>query len=490
MNTFKRWMKHFLLQVVLSGTILLLLATNVSAANGPTPSRGPNLLGEVPAEMLVDVTEAIGLSDYWYGMELNRFAARMTALELADRFNRIGERQVLYLVSGKTLLDDPPSDEPVLAYIIKYQPTGYVIVSGSDRLEPITAFSAEAEFRWDRPDVNFMRYYLGKEIPNRWDYLEARLAAGVEVSPHPLWETLRSRLRSLDKFEDPNFIMAPDAILVEWDTAAWAQGPFYNDVVLTNNGNITGIPTGCTATAMAIKMRFHEWPGSGAGSHAYTDVWGTVLFSHSVNFAAQTYTWANMPVTNLTAANANIANLMYHAGVAVDMDYEVGGSGAWPTPNSMHTFYGYKGTVELTSGHDNPVRDSILGGLPVILSSSAHTVIADGYRDTVAPYYHINAGWGGGGDGWFSFSTIPGSDPTLDRSYPYSAPSNYFYVDLNWTGSENGNLQNPFNTWSEGLSHTPTRGHLWLKAGSYPGAVSITQAMTIHSYQGTATVGE
>jgi len=38
-------------------------------------------------------------------------------------------------------------------------------------------------------------------------------------------------------------------------------------------------------------------------------------------------------MAKLTEHNSNVANLMYHCGVAVSMNYEVGRSGAWPSWN-------------------------------------------------------------------------------------------------------------------------------------------------------------
>ena len=242
---------------------------------------------------------------------------------------------------------------------------------------------------------------------------------------------------------------------------------------------------------MAIKMRFHEWPGTGLGTHTYTDTRGTIQFTHYVNFGAQTYNWANMPVTDLTAANADIADLMYHAGVAVDMDYEVGGSGAWPTTYSMNGHFWYKGTEELTSGHNDHIINSVLGGLPVVTSTFSHTVLIDGYRDTMSPFFHINVGWGGTANGWYNLDQIPGGNLPVERSYPYSSPYHYYYLDQSanvWPFL--GTIQYPFRYLVEGLEETPSNGHLWLMADSYGGTGSFTKPMTIHSYHGTAIIGE
>ncbi len=427
--------------------------------------------------------EAVAVADFWYSTEVKSGHVKMTKEEKTERLDRIAEHQVFYMVSQSELLDVPPAEGEVLAYVVKYKPTGYVVVSGEDRIEPVIAFDVESDFRWDRPEVNFMRYFLGKEMPRRWKMLESAEMKSAAVTTHPNWSKLRMYMRkgsfpqeapktsgAPDEEEAPG---GPEGTYILLDTALWGQGQYYNDEVVSHNGNTSGIPTGCTATAMAIKMRYHEWPYSGSGTHGYMDDWGYIRYHHSRDFGSTIYNWSSMPTTSLTSANTYVANLMYDCGVAVDMDYEVGGSGAWPSASAINSYFRYRGTVQLTSGHETPIRDSVIGHLPVIISSSKHTVVVCGYRDTLAPYYYMNAGWNGDSNGWYNLDNMPGSDPTINASYPYSAPNNFVYVDGSWGGSENGNMQNPYNTLAEGKSHLSPYGHLWIKGGTYTGAGNV-----------------
>ncbi len=65
------------------------------------------------------------------------------------------------------------------------------------------------------------------------------------------------------------------------------------------------------------------------------------------------------------------------------------------------------------------------------------------------------------------------------------------YVDINWTGCENGTYQCPYNTLSEGLSAVLSGGDLLLKTGTYLDGlpVNISKSITIRNYGGTATIG-
>ncbi len=68
------------------------------------------------------------------------------------------------------------------------------------------------------------------------------------------------------------------------------------------------------------------------------------------------------------------------------------------------------------------------------------------------------------------------------------------YVDASWTGCENGTVQCPYNTISEGVAAVPAGGELFIRVGTYtgPGNVPITinKVMTIRSYEGTAVIGQ
>jgi len=445
---------------------------------------------------LVGENEAVAVADLWYAMQLNSKHTRIPATEKANRLDKLQNRQVLYLVSEDKVLDTPPIQGDILAYIIKYDPSGFVMVSGEDRIIPILVFDVESEFRWDHPQLNFLRYYVGKEMVNRWEYLRQNVGKGVTLEVHDDWSYLRSRLRESKSPKEAAFEAPEEPIYVLWETASWDQCDFYNDTVSAHNGNNVCVPTGCTATAMAIKMRFHRWPPAGNSSCSYTDTRG-LGFSHSVNFGDQTYNWDAMPTTNLTQANTDVADLMYHAGVAVSMEYGTAcspcsgaGSGAWPTAYSMNTYFLYIGTTEVSSGDmATPIKESVRAGLPVIVSSSTHTVVADGYRETQVPYFHINDGHGGGS--WYYLDQFPwGGDPTIDMACPYGQPPNYVYVDQDYSGTESGKLNEPYDTFAEGYANCPDDGQLWLK-GPKTYAMSpsrLTKKMRIHSYEGDVTV--
>jgi hypothetical protein len=461
----------------------------VALLAGVLPGLAIPALGEAVSE-----DEAVAVTELRLQMEVYGPHSRLSDAEKLGWGERLVQPFVFYLVSDDVLLDEVPIDDEVLAYIVAYEPGGFAVVSGDDRLEPLLVFDPYSPFRGDRVPENFLRKFLTRNLPARWAYLWERLENGMRVGPHPNWLWLRQQL-GVSEALDPDAQEGPrgGGIYVLWDTALWYQWwPYNTEVVAHNGGN--SCPTGCTATAMAIQMRFHSWPPVGHGTHAYCDNEGSLQYCHSVNFGATTYSWQNMPTGNLTEENPDVAQLMYHCGVAVEMDYEPGGSGAWPSADAMNTYFRYKGTEEVGIAHEPAVIVSIIAGLPVVLSSSAHTVVACGFRDTGPEYFFLNCGWNGYNNGWYNLDQICGGDPTIDRSYPYSSPENYMFVDGDYSGLwELGMLQYPFNTISEGNAFVPVGGRLCISGGSYTGSdnvpVTFSTRMTVTSWGGTATIG-
>ena len=435
--------------------------------------------------------EATAIADLWYAMELNSGYLNISDTERADRFTNMGNRQVLYMVSKDELVEEYPAERPVLAYIVKYNPKGFVVVSGDDRIEPLMVCSVESKFRWDQPKLNFLRYYLGKVMPALWFNMPAQI--------HKNWSLLRRKLsESRDKVTYDNI---GKAVYVLWATATWHQGNFYNDTCQAHNGN-NNVPTGCVATAMAIKMRFHSWPQTGNGSHTYSDTFGTIQYDHSVDYSAQSYNWAAMPTESLTSANSGVARITYHAGVSVDMNYELGGSGAYtedagPTLNSHFRYRGTLGIYDTTGpgAHEPRMRTSIIGKLPVQIGGSGHSVVTDGYRDDIANRWHINCGWNGANNGWYRLDSLPWSGGgVITKSCPYGQPNNWIYVDKNYSGTEDGRIAYPYNTLLEGEASTINEGELLIKTGTYTGTsnvpITFDNAVAIRAYAGDVVVGQ
>jgi hypothetical protein len=112
----------------------------------------------------------------------------------------------------------------------------------------------------------------------------------------------------------------------------WDQGAFYNDSCPYDNTAKKRVPVGCVATAMAQTMKYWGYPSKGVSSTSYTHATYGLL---KANFGNTTYNWLAMP-NKVTAPNSEVARLMYHCGVALNMNYGPDGSGAWATYDTRY----------------------------------------------------------------------------------------------------------------------------------------------------------
>lgn len=192
---------------------------------------------------------------------------------------------------SRTATTASPSDA---YYVFNNDAGGFVIIAGDDAVTPVLGYTSTGSF-------------------------------DAENLPDGLKDLLKSYERQIAALGD-NYVANQTATRAAFtgekllNTAKWNQGNPFNKY--TPNNYVTG----CVATAGAIVMKHHGYPAKGTGSHSYT--WNgkdlTANFEHD-------YDWANMP-TKCTVGNDEafdgVARLMSDLGVAVEMKYAKGGSGA------------------------------------------------------------------------------------------------------------------------------------------------------------------
>jgi hypothetical protein len=202
--------------------------------------------------------------------------------------------------------------ENVQFYIFnKADKSGYVIVSGDERAKSILGYSTSGSLDINNiPDG--LRYWLStyaNEIRELQENIEIS-----EITYNP--ETLVRAPAS-----NQQFAASVEPLLgnIKWNQSA----PYNNLCPVYNTTTSARAVTGCVATGMAQVMKYHQWPVKGAGSNTYTSE--TNKITSTVNFASTTYDWANMTnaytSTSTDLQKTAVATLMYHCGVAVNMDY-------------------------------------------------------------------------------------------------------------------------------------------------------------------------
>jgi len=346
-------------------------------------------------------------------------------------------------------------------YIISFDKGGFVIISADDYAVPVLGYSftnTATENYGANIKYLFDRYKLEIE--------EARTLKSENEQIKIDWENLRNaKLKGEIKAAGP--LLA----------TTWNQSPYYNKFCPG------GSPTGCVATAMSQIMNYHEWPSSGNGWNSYIPTDHPEYGEQIANFSDEVYDWPNMPnalTSSSTEAEIDAtAILNYHAGVAVNMNYDPNGSGASTRDVlfAMSSYFKYDpATLELitydstqATEYFNKIKTEIDNGRPIYYDgygeSGGHAWVCDGYDDNNK--IHINWGWGGSYNGYFLLSDMaPGTyDFTEGNSMIIGIQPGSAYQDMLWTKQASG-----FETESRGIQYISAINNRVAWAVAYDGS--------------------
>jgi len=295
--------------------------------------------------------------------------------------------------------------------ILELEPKGWVIVSLDDVIKPIIGYGdskidinnippALIEYLSDVEKViEYRNTHVSLVKKKRKELLYS--ANNNEYIVRPLlW------LGSTEDTEEQGIVWGQGRTTPPEDGYTYTESNYYNTLTPEwEPGNHTY--TGCVATAMGQIMRYWKYPSVGKGQHCYTPQTHPEYGEQCVNFGATAYDWDNMPLT-LTSENYDVAQILYHAGVAVDMDYTKSGSGAF-LGDQMKTYFSYnmRAIFSRGEGMELSVKEFLNLSIPLIVSgrnnSSGHLYIVDGYDGD--GYYHFNWGWNGMSNGRYTLES-------------------------------------------------------------------------------------
>ena len=289
---------------------------------------------------------------------------------------------------------------------------GFVLVSAEDNARAVLGYSDEGTFDANNIPEN-MQFWLQMYADEMRSAIEAMRREGDEAMRR---KVIRREVKGERLEAEAENYPTINPILGE---TVWGQGEPFNNKCPQINGERT--VTGCVATAMSQIMYAHKYPTKGTGSHSYTTE--TKKLKVSANFGNTTYDWANMipnyKKDSYTTTQADaVATLMFHAGVAADMDYTVEGSGAVSSIAlaAMTEYFGYNKAINVLPKDFMKEEDllqviatDLQAGRPVYISGSTvnqegHAFVCDGMKGD--GYLHINWGWYGMADGYFALSAL------------------------------------------------------------------------------------
>jgi len=194
----------------------------------------------------------------------------------------------------------------------------------------------------------------------------------------------------------------------------WNQDYPYNSEIPIYASDSARYVTGCVATAMAQIMNYWKHPKQGTGSYSYTYEGNTF----SADFGGTTYDWDHM-VDNYSYGYFDedvkaVGTLMYHAGVAAQMQYGTSASGAYNINMvlGLFNYFGYDRSMRKENlmfytdeAWEEMYYNELAAGRPILIEGlssviTAHMFICDGY-DNASDMFSINWGWGAFCDGYY-----------------------------------------------------------------------------------------
>lgn len=281
---------------------------------------------------------------------------------------------------SRTATTASPSDA---YYVFNNDAGGFVIIAGDDAVTPVLGYTSTGSF-------------------------------DAENLPDGLKDLLKSYERQIAALGD-NYVANQTATRAAFTGEKLLKTAKWNQMAPFNKYTPNNYVTGCVATAGAIVMKHHGYPAKGTGSHSYT--WNgqdlTANFEHD-------YDWANMP-TKYTVGNDEafdgVARLMSDLGVAVEMKYAKGGSGASMEDllTALKKYFGYSKYARLLAIADlgaevwnDRLRAEIDANRPILYSAvdsnkGGHSFVIDGYKDES---FSVNWGWGGYCDGFYRIGAL------------------------------------------------------------------------------------
>jgi len=220
---------------------------------------------------------------------------------------------------------------------------------------------------------------------------------------------------------NPNRTVGP-LIQTKWNQRV----PFSNLYPMVNGQSSI---CGCVNLAWAQLMKFHQHPARGKGESASIvavlqgDTLNVPIPSVNFNIA---YDWNNMlnsyrsdgGDSNERQRNA-VATLVQHIGAAR-------GSYNLNIPEAMTNVFGYDRSIQYLQRRfytdaewESIIRRQLDAGLPVFMwgrdPASIHGFIIDGYDNQGR--FHVNWGWGGRDDGWYSLGNLNPPAMSSPRSF-------------------------------------------------------------------------
>jgi len=342
-------------------------------------------------------------------------------------------RQVAHV---ETFAND--ADEPIY-HIVYLQPSGFVIVSADDLVEPIIGFADDGSYGASLGNPlatlvsNDLRHRVAAVRENR-DSQPAPMILALSKSQRKWNRFITLAQRSENGLRLLSLSLLSDVRVASLIQTKWHQGDICDDYCF-NYYTPHHYYCGCVATAMAQLMRYHQYPAKGIGRQPLTiEVQGTpqTAYTRGGDGLGGPYDWYHMvPEPGCATSDIQrraIGAICSDAGISVSVNYGPDGSSGdvLKAKDALTSVFQY-GNAVVAYNKERNIGPGLLEMInpnldyesPVILGlwrqDGGHAVLCDGYGYNASTlYHHLNMGWAGADDAWYNL-------PDVDAYYPYTS---------------------------------------------------------------------
>ena len=331
--------------------------------------------------------------------EISPIEALQNALMALE--NDAEAKEILQDGANLHLMYTQKSNDKTLFYVFETTEGGFLIASANDNANAVLGYTANGTFR-EALAIPSFKSWVG-DCAKALTFVANQPEASFKED-YNRQGTFRSKARRAN---------LPETISPLLGTIAWNQGAPYNRLCPLVQG--TRCATGCVATAMAMVMKYWEWPIHGTGEMSYTS--STYNLELSADFSQSTYEWKSMlnrydgQYTDEEAVA--VAKLMSDVGISVRMNYgPSSGTSAQRVPLALaENFFYNKGLKYLERCYydseewNNLIKGELAESRPVLMTGInymefvGHEFVLDGYNAN--GLYHVNWGWGSTSNGYF-----------------------------------------------------------------------------------------
>ena len=314
-------------------------------------------------------------------------------LQKAPMLSVVPQQKVSQTINKKMARSKASPAQHSAYYIINDDANNrFVIVSSDERLYEILGYSDNGCFDAEKAPVALI------ELIDGYDHeYSALLNSGYT-------ESISSEYETVDSI--PYFVKS-----------TWGQDEPYNlHCPLDIKGRHS--VTGCVATAMAQTMNYYHYPNQTKG--------GTIRYKapslgcyESFDYSTYSINWNNIEDTYNESCTETqkqeVAKLMHACGVSVYMDYDsISNANSYNIPYALIKNFGFNANTyfvdrdyyDIKEWH-KMMRKELKAKRPILYGGhgmGGHRFIIDGIN--TQGLYHINFGWDGDCDGWFSIDAI------------------------------------------------------------------------------------